>query len=299
MSSTSEITSEITSETLSESNAESLVETTPRPALKTYPTAYPSDVSDAEWEFCASYLMLMDWAAPQREHCPRGTFNALRYLVKTGCPWRYLPTDFPPFHTVYQQTSRWIKADCFEHMAHDLRGLLRLLVERNPAPSAVILDGRTLQSVPESGARAGYDGYKKKKGSKAHIAVDTLGHLLAVVVTPANEQERAQVGELCEHVAAVTATEVKVAFADSGYTGQEPLAQAGEQGIKLIVVKLAEAKKGFVLLPRRWVVERSFAWLGRFRRLARDYERLSRHLSGYHWIAATFLMLRNLVNEGA
>jgi transposase len=171
---------------------------------------------------------------------------------------------------------------------------LRLLQGRASAPSAVILDGRTLQSVPESGTRAGYDGYKRKKGSKAHVAVDTLGHLLAVAITPANEQERAQVEQLCVQVQAATEQQVKVAFVDQGYTGQDAAQQAQAHDIDLVVVQLAEAKRGFVLLPRRWVVERTFAWLGRFRRLARDYERLSKNLAAYHRLAATSLMLESL-----
>lgn len=255
---------------------------------------YPSDVSDEEWEFCAPYLTLMDLAAPQREYDLRAVFNALRYLVKTGVPWRYLPSDFPPYSAVFQQAQRWLRAGVLETMAADLRKLLRMLQERASAPSAVILDGRTLQSVPESGARAGYDGYKRKKGSKAHVAVDTLGHLLAVSITPANEQERAQVAELCRQVQEATGQQVEAAFVDQGYTGAEAASQAAEHGIQLRVVKLEEAKKGFVLLPRRWVVERTFAWLGRFRRLARDYERLSQTLAGFHWLAATSLMLANL-----
>src|ERR1700733_7446024 len=132
----------------------------------------------------------------------------------TGCPWRDLPNDLPPWFVVYQQVQRWIKAGCFEALAHDLRKMLRLLAQKALDPTAVILDGRTLQSTPESGARAGYDGYKRKRGSKVHIAVDTLGHLLAVVVTPANEQERAQVGALCQQVQAATGQNVKIAFVD-------------------------------------------------------------------------------------
>jgi transposase len=130
---------------------------------------------------------------------------------------------------------------------------------RQGQPSAVILDGRTLQSTCESGARAGYDGYKRKKGSKVHMAVDTLGLLLAVHVTPANDQERAQVQELARQVQHVSRQTVKLAFADQGYTGGEPAKAARDEGIELQVIKLPEAKKGFVLLPRRWVVERSFA----------------------------------------
>src|SRR5579884_2745032 len=139
---------------------------------------YPSDVSDDEWAFVVPYLTLLPLDAEQRTHDLREVFNALRWLVRTGAAWRYLPNDFPPWAAVYQQTQRWIKAGSFEAIVHDLRGLLRALQGRDPRPSAVIFDGRTLQSTPESGARAGYDGYKRKKGSKVHAAVDTLGHLL-------------------------------------------------------------------------------------------------------------------------
>src|SRR5208337_1249030 len=141
-----------------------------------------------------------------------------------------IPNDLPPWQTVYPQAQRWIKAGCFEAMAQPLREILRVLAERNEQPSAVILDGRTLQSTPESGARAGYDGYKRKKGSKVHIAVDTLGHLLAFKVTPANEQERAQVADLIEDVQEVTGGSVEVAFVDQGYTGEEPAAEAAARG---------------------------------------------------------------------
>src|SRR6187399_1371963 len=129
-------------------------------------------------------------------------------------------------------------------MAHDLRKLLRMLVERAADPSAAILDGRTLQSTPESGARAGYDGYKRKKGSKVHIAVDTLGHLLALKVTAADEQERAQVADLAARVQEVTGHTVEVAFVDQGYTGEAAAEQAEASGIRLEVVKHTEAKRG-------------------------------------------------------
>jgi transposase len=253
--------------------------------------SYPSDVTDVEWEFLLPYLTLMREDAPQRDYPLRELFNALRYLVKTSCQWRFLPHDFPPWTAVYQQARRWIQAGVFEQIAHDLRVLVRLLEERNEQPSATILDARTLQSTPESGGRAGYDGAKKKKGSKVHMAVDTLGNLLALKVTPADEQERAQVAELASKVQEVTGGTVEVAFVDQGYTGEDPAQQAESEGIKLKVVKHTEAKRGFVLLPRRWVVERSFGWLGRFRRLARDYERLTETLAGWHWLAFVALLL--------
>jgi transposase len=259
--------------------------------------SYPSDVRDEEWGFCVRYLTLMTEDAPQREYPLRELFDGLRWFVRAGCPWRMMPNDLPPWSAVYQQTQRWLKAGSFEAMAHDLRAILRLVQERNPDPSAVILDSRTLQSTPESGARAGFDGHKKRKGSKVHMAVDTLGHLLALRVTPANEQDRAQVGELAKCVQAVVDEKVELAFVDQGYTGEDPAAAAAQEGIRLQVVKHHEAKHGFVLLPRRWVVERSFAWAARFRRLARDYERLASTMAGYHWLAFAMLMLRALFTQ--
>lgn len=261
--------------------------------------SYPSDVSADEWAFCVPYLTLMNEAAPQREYPLRELFNGLRWFVRAGCPWRMLPNDLPPWHAVQQQTQRWLRAGCFEFMAADLRGVLRLAAQRDHQPTAVILDSRTLQSTPESGGRAGFDGHKKRKGSKVHAAVDTLGHLLAVHVTAANEQDRAQVTALAQAVQAVTGENVELAYVDQGYTGAQPAADAGQHGLRLEVVKHTEVKRGFVLLPRRWVVERTFAWAARFRRLARDYERLATTLSGYHWLAMAMLMLKAVFTQSA
>jgi transposase len=257
--------------------------------------SYPSDVTDDEWAFAAPYLTLMDEAAPQRRYDLREVFNALRWLVRTGSPWRYLPNDLPPWAAVYQQTQRWLAAQCFETMADDLRALVRIADGRNPQPTAVILDGRTLQSTPESGHRAGFDGHKKRNGSKLHAAVDTLGHLLAARLTPANAQERAQVDALATEVQQVTGNTIEVAFVDQGYTGEDPAEAAAAHGIELVVVSLPEAKRGFVLLPRRWVVERSFAWATRFRRLAKDYERLPETVVGLHFVAFACLMLHRAI----
>lgn len=259
--------------------------------------AYPSDVTDDEWVFVTPYLTLMKADAPQRDHDIRAVFNGLRWIVRTGAQWRMMPNDLPPWHTVYQQAQRWIAAGVFEELVHDLRALLRLAKGKKEQPSAVIFDGRTVHSTPESGARAGYDGYKRKNGSKIHMAVDTLGLLLAAHVTPANEQERAQVKALAEAVQDVTQQSVKVAFVDQGYTGDDPKNAAKEAGMELVVVKLPEAKKGFILLPRRWVVERSFAWTARFRRLARDFERLPETFRSLHFLAFAILMLHTFAKS--
>jgi transposase len=256
---------------------------------------YPSDVSDDERAFVAPSLTLLREDAPQREHSLREVFNGLRWIVRSGAPWRMLPNDLPPWYTAYQQAQRWIAAGVFEAIVHDPRRLLREIEDRAPEPRAAILDSRTLQSSPESGARAGYDGYKRRKGSKVHPAVDTPGHLLALLVTPANEQDRAQVKDLVAQVQAATGDMVEVGFVDQGYTGEQPAADAAQHGLRLEAVKLPAAKRGFVLLPKRWVVERSNAWMARFRRLARDYERLPETLAGLHFLAFAILMLARFV----
>jgi transposase len=255
---------------------------------------YPSDVTDEEWAFAAPYLTLMREDARQRGHSLREVFNGLRYVVRAGEAWRMMPNDLPPWDIVYGQTRRWLAAGVFEAMTADLRRILRVLDGRHEEPSAAIFDSRTLQSTPESGARAGHDGAKRRKGSKAHMAVDTLGHLLALHVTAADEQDRQQVAKLAEDVQAATGESIALAFVDQGYTGERPADDARRHGIALSVVRLPEAKRGFVLLPRRWVVERSFAWAARFRRLARDYERLATTLAGLHFVAFACVMLRAL-----
>jgi transposase len=257
--------------------------------------SYPTDVSDEEWAFVAPYLALVRQDAPQRRHDLREVLNALRWIVRAGAPWRMMPNDFPPWEAVYQQTRRWLDAGAFEQMVHDLREVLRLAQGRAPEPTAAVLDSRTLRSTPESGTRAGYDGAKRKKGSKVHAAVDTLGHLLALRVTPATEQDRAQVGALVEAVQQATGGSVELAYVDRGYTGEEASDAAEAHGIRLEVVKHPGAKKGFVLLPRRWVVERSFAWAARFRRLAKDYERLPETVAGLHFVAFACLFLHRAI----
>ena len=266
---------------------------------------YPSDVTDDEWLFVLPYLTLMREGAPQREYDLREICNALRWILRAGSPWRYLPGDFPPWQMVYQQCQRWLAAGVFEALVHDLRELLRMAQGRDKDPTAIVIDSRTLQSTPESGERAGYDGAKRKKGSKIHAVVDTLGHLLALRVTAADQQDRQQVKSLARQVQKVTHKTVELAYVDQGYTGAQPNQDAAQQGIQLQVVKLLKAKspkratrqgeRGFVLLPRRWVVERTFAWMARCRRLAKDYERLPRTLMGLHFAAFACLMLARLL----
>jgi transposase len=180
---------------------------------------YPSDINDDEWAFVAPYLTLMTEEAPQRDHNLREVFNGLRWIGRAGTAWRMMPHDLPPWHIMYQQSQRWLKAGMFATIVHDLRAVLRLAQGRNAEPSAAIFDSRTLQLTPESGTRAGDDDAKRCRGSQVPMAVDTLGHLLAVHVTAANEQDRHQVEELAAQVQDVMEDTVEVAFVDQGYTG--------------------------------------------------------------------------------
>src|SRR5262249_55561442 len=177
---------------------------------------YPSDVSDDAWALVAPYLTLIMEEAPQRAHSLREVFHGRRWIVRAGAAWRLMPHDLPPWHTVYQQSQRWLKAKVFEALVHDLREVLRVAQGRNALPSAAIFDSRTLQSTPESGTRAGYDGAKRRRGSQVHMAVDTLGQLLALPVTAANEQDRSQVHALAEKVQEVPGDAVELAYVDQG-----------------------------------------------------------------------------------
>lgn len=256
--------------------------------------AYPSDVSDEEWAIVAPYLTLMRVDSEQRDHELREVFNGLRYIVRTGAAWRFMPHDLPPWAAVYQQMQRWLASESFLDVAGDLRAVLRMAATREPDPSAVVLDSRTLRSSPESGARAGYDGAKRKRGAKVHLAVDTLGYPVALAVTPADVGDREAVGPLAAAVQAETGDSVHLAFVDQGYTGSNAAQAAQSHGIALEVVKTPEAKRGFVLLPRRWVVERSFAWATRCRRLVKDYEGYATTLAGLHMVAFACLMLKQV-----
>ena len=250
-----------------------------------------------------SYLTLMTETAPQRDYAMRELFNALRSVIRYGIAWRAMPNDFPPWSAVYQQAQRWLAAGCFETLAQDLRALLRLASGvwrlasgQAEEPTAVIIDSRTLRSTPESGTRAGYDGAKRKRGSKVHMAVDTLGHLLALHVTPADVGDRVAVGRLAADIQDATGDSVRLAYVDQGYTGETAADAAAAEGIALHVVKLSEAKRGFVLLPRRWVVVRSFARATRCRRLVKDYDRYATTLAGSHLVAFVGTMLKHAVD---
>lgn len=176
--------------------------------------------------FVAPYLTLMDEVAPQRSYSLRDISNGLRSLLRTGAPWRMRSNDVPLWYAGYQQTQRWLMARMAEQMVHDVRMLLRDITDRTPQSRAVIVDSRTLQSTPASGGHAGDDGHIWRNGSTVHLAVDTLGQVLAVVVTPANEQGRAQMTALARRIQEVTGDTMEVAVVDQGATGEQPATEA-------------------------------------------------------------------------
>lgn len=256
--------------------------------------AYPSDVDNEIYAFMLPYLLLAPEDAHQRKYPLREMLNAALWIARTGSQWAYLPHDFPPYKLVHQQVMRWFEAGCFENMAHDLRIMSREDALRDGVPTVAIVDSRTLQSTPESGGRGGYDGGKRRKGSKIHLAVDTLGNAITLLVTPADEQDRAQVYDLCRQVQEVTGGQVDAVLADQGYTGEQAEVDAALNDVELVVVKRPEGAQGFILMPKRWIVERTFAWTARFRRLAKDLERLETSLLGFHWLALSVLLTHKL-----
>jgi transposase len=257
--------------------------------------SYPTDVSDEEWAFIKPFLTLIREDSRQRDYDLREIYNGVRYVLRTGCSWRMVPHDLPPWWAVYQQYRRWVDAGCFEELLAISRELLRTRAGRDAQPSAAVMDSRTLRSPPESGGRAGYDGAKKTNGSKVHLATDTMGNPLALDVSPADEQDRDHVGELSEKIQLATENSVEKGFVDQAYTGARAAAAAAAHGIELEVVKVAGVKGGFVLLPRRWVIERTFAWAARFRRLSRDFERLEKVLIGGHLAVYGMLLVHQLL----
>ena len=190
--------------------------------------AYPSDVSDEEWTFVLPDLRLSTEDSGSRRHPLRAVCDAYRYLLRSGCGWRLLPGNLPPWKAVYDQAARWHAAGVFAALIADLRGMIRLGEGRTWSPSAAVLDSRTLRSTTSS-TDAAYDGAKRVKGRKLHLAVDTLGHLLAAIVSPADVQDRAVVAQLCAEMQAEVEGTVTAAFVDQGYTGAAP-----EQGKRSI-----------------------------------------------------------------
>jgi transposase len=267
----------------------------------TRPRRYPSDMTEAEWAVCEPLLPAPVWLAGRggrpATRCMRDIVNAIRYLTHNGPVWRALPGDFPPAGTVYWWAGKWQADGSTEHMHDDLRERVRVAAGRKRQPSAAVIDSQSVKgSEMIAASRRGYDAGKKINGTKRHIAVDTLGLLLTVLVTAASVQDRDAARPLLFNLRRAFPS-IKLTWADGGYAGK--LLPWAKTWLRLTVeiVKRPDDLHTFKVLPRRWVVERTLSWITRHRRTVRDYERLAAHHETYVYWAMIIVMTRRLARQ--
>lgn len=255
---------------------------------------YTSDLTQSEWDLISYCFPKASNFGRPRKYPQLEIFNGILYVNKTGCQWRNLPKDLPPWASVYHYYRMWTRSTLLPQIHAHLREHVRLEAGKKRKPTAAILDSQTIKSSESSGER-GYDAGKKINGRKRHLLVDTLGLVLMVMVMPANVQDRDGARQLLKRCSG-TYKALRLIWGDGGYAGQLVNWVQRQLGCLLEIVKRSDDVRGFKVLPRRWVVERTFGWFGRYRRLSRDYERLTASGEVMVYLAMTRLMLRRLTN---